>query len=243
MIRRLSRLLHAGSLVGLVALATSAACVDSQEYLLIERAVWYSPDSTDCIASSSDTLQSLTADVYFNSPIGLGLVLTNYRVENGGSNSNLNDTEMVLDYAEVNLSFSGGSVASASFDYQLPTTSLFGGDTTIVIIHLPAEVSTSLNASMSALPPNTLERLEVEVIVHARTTGSPGSNSKIGAVQTRPFIFPLDICYQCLTLCVTQDNCGGEGDALVCPSPDVWYGACGYAQGGSIYDPTCEPPA
>lgn len=239
--RRPSRYLHAGLMVCLAALVSSTACVDAQEFLLIENAVWL---DDSCMGSSSEALEYLTADVAFASPLALGFAVTNHRVQNQGSGTNLgDDTEIVLDYAEVNLSFSGGAVGVASFEYQLPTNSVGGGSTTIVLIEFPTEVQGSLSATMGQLPAGSTETLVVEVIIHARTTGSPGSNSRIGAVESRPFLFPMTICYGCLAVCQPAEDCGGvEGDPAVCPSATAFQTTCGYAQGSSVVAPGCSLP-
>ena len=81
--------------------------MQDQEFLIIDNVV---PLAEDCSLTSSSAGYTLSiADVYFRGAIVLGISVTNHAIPNPQSNTNLDDSEIVLESAEVTLSFSGGS--------------------------------------------------------------------------------------------------------------------------------------
>jgi hypothetical protein len=221
----------------LVGSVLGSACVPDQDYLIVERAVWFD-DRDDCVLSDT-TPVAMTVDVSFASPIGMGFVLTNNQTSYANSSTGIDDSEIVMESADVTLSFSGGAVAGGSFNVTIPSTAIFGGESEPFLIQVPASVTESLRATMQGLPPDSIEILEMEVVFHARRSNQVG-NSKLGSITTRPYVYPFDICFGCLTYCQGVDECTGEA---TCPTVTEWKGTCGFAQGLSILHPLCEPPA
>lgn len=234
------RSFRAGLFAGLTTLAALTSCVQDQEFLIIEHAV---PFASDCSLDSSSDVYSgqLVTDVYFSGEIHLGISVANLASPYAGSNTGIDDSEIVLETAEVSLSFSGGGVAGGAFEAPIPSISLSGGDTAPVVIRIPTDVVDSLNATMSGLGPGSHETLVADIIVKGRKAGaiSPGTG-KLGAVESRSFTFPIDVCYQCLADCTT---CAGQ----VCPAVgqvDAWYAAgenaaCGGPQGTQVTPAEC----
>jgi hypothetical protein len=222
--------------VAVVGTAFGSACVQDQDFLIVERAIWFS-DRDNCVLSGSeDTPLAMTVDVKFDTRIGMGFLISNNQESSIRSNTGIDDSEIKLETAEVSLSFSGGAVSGAQFEVQLPTNALFGGETETALIQVPASVSQSLRATMEGLPPNTYETLEMEVVFKGRRSGQSG-NSKLGSVKTRPYVYPFEICYGCLEVCQDASLC--DDPANVCPTQTEWDGACGFAQGVSIFHPEC----
>lgn len=220
------RPVRAGLVASLVALAAGSACVQDQEFLIVENAVWFD-DAEDCtLTDSSGVPLTMTVDVSFETRIGIGLIVTNNQSPNPGSNTGVDDSEITLEGAEVTLSFSGGSVSGGSFEATLPSNSIPGGESQTVLVQIPTEVTESLRASMS---PGDYETLEMEVVVKGRKYGQAG-NSKLGEVQTRAYTYPFEICHGCLADC----TCG------TCPTATEWVGTCGFAQGLPVYHPSCN---
>jgi hypothetical protein len=218
------------------ALAVGTACVADQDYVIVERAVWFA-DRDDC-SLSDDTPVAMTVDVSFSSPIGMGFLLSNNQTSNANSNTGIDDSEVVMESADVTLSFSGGAVAGSSFTVTVPSTAILGGESEPFLIQVPASVTDSLRTTMESLPANSIEVLEMEVVFRGRRSNQVG-NSKLGSITTRPFVYPLDICYGCLSFCQTADQCT---TAETCPTSTDWTGTCGFAQGLSVFSPACEAP-
>lgn len=240
-----SRLARAGLFAGLMTLTASTACVGEQEFVVVERAIFFDGDS--CLLTDSSPSQAMmTIDVgYFGGSIAMGFVVTNNQVPDSGSASGVDDSEVVLDTAEVTLSFSGGGLAVSSFEVPIPSTSIGSGDTVIHLVEVPSGVADSVRTTMAGLGEGSYEYLDMEVIFKGRRMGQVGKG-KLGAVETRPFTFPFEICYGCLALCLPATDCGGvAGDPNVCPAPpnpDILInGLCGHAQGGYVYAQGCSP--
>ncbi|MFO7563705.1 MAG: hypothetical protein R6X02_13740 [Enhygromyxa sp.] len=211
----------------LVALVAGSACVQDQDFLIVERALWFG-DRDDCtLGGSQETPLALAVDVSFDTRIGMGFLVTNNQSPNPGSNTGLDDSEVIIESAEVNLAFSGGAVAGGSFEVTLPSNSLGGGQSEAFLIQVPTEVSQSLRGGMT---PGQFETLEMEVVFKGRKYGQAG-NSKLGEIQSRAYTFPFELCHGCLADCSV---CG------VCPSTNEWVGTCGFAQGLPIYHPSCD---
>jgi hypothetical protein len=222
------RHLRASLIAGLAALAglTSTGCVEDQDFLITERAVWFAPDDEACTLDiSGDALLTMTADVSFESRIGMGFVVTNNSTPNPNSNTGIDDSEIAIESADVRLSFSGGSIEGGEFNQTMPSNSIPGESSSGFLVQIPTEVVASIRASMT---PGQFESLEMEVVFKGRKSGQAG-NSKLGEVQTRAFTFPIDVCVGCLASC-----CGD-----VCPTPMAFSGGCGFAQGGAVTSPEC----
>lgn len=218
---------RAGLIAGLIALTVGSACAQDQDFLIIERAVWFGDRESCTLSAGDESPLNMTVDVSFDTRIGMGFVVTNNQSPNPGSNTGIDDSEVVIESAEVNLSFSGGAVSSESFEVTVPTNSIPGGGSEVVLVQIPTEVTQSLRAGMS---PGQFETLEMEVVFKARKYGQAG-NSKLGEVESRAYTFPFEICLGCLADC---NVCG------TCPSATEWVGACGFAQGISVYHPICD---
>ena len=234
-----ARLLPKSLLIGSALLVSSTACVQDQEFLIVDRAVWF--DATTCSLTGTEAaVSNLTADVKFSGTrIGVGLVVTNYTSTNPQSNTGLDDSEIVLDGAEVVLSFSGGGISANAFAAPIGQLSLFGGDTQSVVVEVPTSVVDSLRSTMESLPAGSVETLDMEITLTGRKSGASGPGG-LGKVEARTFSYPLQICYGCMEVCLPATDCGGvEGDPPVCPTETVWGGGtCGYAQ-GPVYNPAC----
>ena len=237
-----SRFLRASVFAGFAGLVGSTACVQDQETLLIERAVWFD-DSCSLSASSSDSLAQLTADVSFEgTQLAFGVVVTNNAYTNPGSNTGLDDSEIFMESIDISLSFSGGGLATSGFNVPLPTDSIRGGGSQSFLIQIPADIVDSVRASMSGSP-NTVEILEVEVVFNARKTSSVTENGKLGQIQSRAYVFPMNICFGCLASCKTTTECPdgtpNSPEGLICPSSTDWRTTCGYAVGDEVVAEAC----
>lgn len=239
-----ARLLPKGLLVGTVLLTTSASCVQDQEFLIVDRAIFF--DGTECtITGSEPSPVNFTVDVAFDGQIAMGFALQNLSIPNtlpadGGSNTNIDDSEIVIEEADVVLSFSGGGLAESTFTLPLPSNSINGGEEVYQVVAVPSSVASSLRDTMSALPAGTIETLEMEVTFKGRKAGQVGTAGRLGAVNARPYTYPFQVCFGCQTVCVEATACGGEeGDPPVCPGASLgeYATSCGYL-GGLIY-PVC----
>jgi hypothetical protein len=202
--------------------ACSLSCASDQDYLIIENAIWAS-DGCGLTASSA-SVASMTVDVAFPGMIGIGLTVTNNLTEYDFSNTGIDDTEIVLETAEVSLSFSGGGISANTIEVAIPTESISGGDSAAILVRVPSDVAMSLAETMANLPENTIETLEMEVVITGHRSQS--GDRKVGAIRSRVFTFPFDVCYGCLATCTCPD-----GTTQICPTADDWTGTCGFAQG------------
>jgi hypothetical protein len=214
-------------------LTLGSACVEDQDLVVIERAVWFTDASTCTITASDTSPLALTSDVSFDGTrVALGLVVTNNQAKNLSSNTGLDDAEIELETAEVTLSFSAGAVTPSSFEFTVPNNSIGGESSDVVLIQLPPEVTESLRATMQGLPATAYETLDVEVVLRGRRTNQVGKG-KLGTIKTRPFTYPVEICFGCL------GNCYPTTDCASCPSATEWAGICGFAQGADVVHPSC----
>jgi hypothetical protein len=195
-------------LAGLVALAAGSACVQEQDYLVIDKAVWFESTDNCTLDAGADPIVTMTVDVMYASRIGLGLVVTNNQSPNANSNTGIDDSQIEVESAEVNLSFSGGAITGGSFEVTVPNNAIAGGDSLPFLVQVPSEVTDSIRAGMT---PGQIEILEMEVVFKGRRYGA-SSGGKLGEVTTRAFTFPIDVCVGCLESC----------------------GICGFAQSGSM---------
>jgi hypothetical protein len=222
--------------VGTVGITLGGACVQDQDYLIVENAVWFS-DRDEC--ELSDTIPaSMTVDVLYDTQIAMGFLLTNMQNVSDNSNTGVDDAEIKAEYVEVTLSFSGGALSESYHEITVPNTAILGGDSAPFLIQLPISVTESLRATMMNLPATAIEILEMEVVFHARRSNQSGGG-KLGSITTRPFVYPLEICFGCLGYCQVADQCD---TAELCSSQTVWDGTCGFAQGLPVIHPMCEPP-
>lgn len=221
--------------VGAVGITLASGCVQDQDYLVVERAVWFD-DGDECVLGDVTPL-SMPVDVTFSSPIAMGFMIANSQFQNSNSNSGIDDTEIQIQTVDVVLSFSGGAVPGGSYTQTLPSNSIKGGDTDSFLVQVPPDVTDSLRATMQGLGTG-YETLEMEVVFNGRRTGQSG-NSKLGAVKTAPYVYPFDVCLGCLSYCQAPESCTGME---VCPTETQWKGICGFAQGVSVVHPTCEVP-
>jgi hypothetical protein len=220
---RRALVVRACTLAGLA--LSSSACVQDQDFLVVERAVWF--EGEDCtLSDNSMTPLAMVVDVGFQTRIGMGFVVTNNTSPNPGSNSGIDDSDIAIQSAEVKLSFSGGTVDGGSFEVTLPSNSLLGGNSQAFLVQVPTEVSDSLRASVA---PGEFETLEMEVVFKGRKFGQAG-NSKLGEVESRAYVYPFEICNGCLADC----SCGA------CPTESEWLGLCGFAQGTNVISPFCD---
>lgn len=234
------RMFRVGLLAGLALLTAGSACVQSQDLLVVDRAVWFNGRDNCGLGGSEDTPLAMAVDVKFDTRIGMAFLVTNNQSVNPNSNTGIDDSEVQIETADVNLSFSGGAVSGGSFEVQLPTNQIPGGSSETFLIQIPSSVSESLRATMQGLPASSYETLEMEVVFKGRKYGQVGG-SKLGVVETPPYIYPFEVCYGCLEYCGDGTAC--ESGAPTCPTETEWDGSCGFAQGVSIVHPTCTPPS
>jgi hypothetical protein len=218
-----------------VGLTPISACVEDQDLVIIERAIWYADGATCELSTSDPSLLSLASDVsYEGARVAIALVVTNNQAKNINSNTGLDDAEIELETAEVSFSFSAGGVSPGSAVITVPNISIPGEESGIVELQFPPELTESLRATMAGLPTTGYEILEAEIVIRGKRTNLVGNNSKLGSVHTRPFTYPIEICYGCLTNCYPTDDCGGT-----CPTTTDWVGICGFAQGADVVHPSC----
>jgi hypothetical protein len=233
---RVARLAMLATLaVGAVGTTLGSGCVQDQDYLIVERAVWFD-DRDDCVLNDVTPL-SMAVDVTFATPIAMGFVVTNNQSPNANSNSGIDDSEIQMQTADVVLSFSGGAVPGGSFTQTLPHNSILGGESDSFLIQVPPDVALSLRDTMQGLD-SEYETLEMEVVFKGRRTGQVGG-TKLGSIKTAPYVYPFEVCLGCLSFCQAPESCTGT-DA--CPTETEWKGTCGFAQGVSVIHPGCEPP-
>lgn len=231
------RLFRASVFAGLAALtASNSACAQDQETLIITQALWLS--DTCAVDPGATPLAGLTADVYYEGALALGLAVSNNASPNENSNTGLDDSEIQLLDADISLSFTGGGLSTSAYNFPIPTDSIAGGQTQGVLIQIPGDIVASMRETMAANP-DTVEFLDIEVVINARKASQVGTG-KLGEIKSRAFSFPLEICYNCLGLCFEATDCGGEeGSPTLCPSPTDWFGSCGFPQASSIVAPEC----
>ncbi len=219
--RRLSR---AGIAFAIIGAAALTSCAQDQDFLIVEQAVWFAGGEACTLTANDETPLALTVDVSVITRIGMGFVVTNLQSPNPNSNTGIDDSEVVIESAEVNLRFTGGGLPSSSYESSLATNSIAGGSSEVFLIQVPSEVSDSIRASMNA---GQFETLEMEVVFKGRKYGQAG-DSKLGEVETRAYVFPFEICHGCLA------------DPACTPAPtgaDWVGGTCGFAQGAFIQHP------
>lgn len=225
---RLSAGLTASILGSIIALTASSACIEDQDFLIVEKAIWFTDRDSCTLTGSEPTPLNMTVDVAFDTRIGMGFWVTNNQTPNPGSNSGIDDSEITVESVDVELSYSGGAIEGASFELTLPNNSVLGGNSTPVFVTAPTEVTDSIRATMS---PGEFETLEMAVTFKGRKYGRSGNN-KLGEVKTRTYVFPFDICMGCLPSCGTEE-------CMPCPTQTEWAGTCGLAQGLPILHPSC----
>jgi len=226
--RRQSRM---GLVAGLVALAAASACVQEQDYLNVERAVWFA-DRDDCTLTADGEIPlAMTVDVSFQTRIAMGFVVANHQTPNAGSNSGIDDSQIEVETVEVRLTYSGGAIPNAEFEMPVPNNSIFGGDELAFLVQAPTEVTEAIRASLT---PGQFETLEMEVVFVGRKYGASGGKA-LGEVKTRAYTYPFDICMGCLADC----TCLGECSGCLCPTQIAFDGTCGFAQGLSVISPEC----
>lgn len=235
-----SRFVRVSLFAGLAALTAGSACVQDQDFLIVDRAIWFNGRDNCGLSGSEDTPLAMAVDVKFDTRIGMAFLVINNQTPNPNSNTGIDDSEILIESADVMLSFSGGALSGAAFEAQVPTNSIPGGESQTFLIQVPATVSESLRATMQGLPSTAYETLEMEVVFKGRKNGQVGKNSKLGVVETRPYIYPFEVCYGCLEYCQTEANC--DDPSILCPTETEWDGSCGFAQGVSIVHPSCSPP-
>ena len=238
------RLVSKSLLAGTVLLMSSASCVQDQEFLIVDRAIFF--DGTECtITGSEPSPVGFTVDVAYEGQIAMGFVLQNLTSPNtlpadGGSGTLIDDSEIIIEEADVILSFSGGNLAESAFTIPLPSDSIKGGQERVQIVAIPSSVAASLRASLQGAEAGTVETLEMEVTFKGRKSGQVGAAGKLGAVNARAYTYPFQVCFGCQTVCLPATSCGGmEGDPDVCPGSALGEYAtnCGYL-GGLVF-PTC----
>lgn len=230
----------AALIVGTLGISSSSACVQDQDYLIVERAVWFTSRDNCALSGSEETPLAMAVDVKFDTRIGMAFLITNNQIPNKLSSTGIDDSEIAIESAEVRLFFSAGAVAGGEFEVQLPTNSIVGGESETFLIQIPSSVSESLRQTMVGLPATTYETLEMEVVFKGRRTGQAG-NSKLGQVKTPAYTYPFEVCYGCLEYCQVAESC--ETGVETCPTETEWSGSCGFAQGVSIVHPACDPPS
>jgi hypothetical protein len=231
---RVARLATLATLaVGTVGITLGGACVQDQDYVIVENALWFS-DRDECTLGDEIPL-AMTVDVLYDTQIAMGFSLTNMQAP---SDTVPDNSEIKVESVDVTLSFSGGALSESYHEITVPNTAILGGDSAPFLVQLPLSVTESLRATMQGLPSNAIEILEMEVVFHARRSNQVG-NRALGSVTTRTFVYPLEICYGCLGYCGDDDACGG---AAQCPDQSNWDGTCGFAQGLSVIHPACDAP-
>lgn len=216
-------------LAGIAALALTSACVQEQDYLIVERAVWFGDRDECTLDENGESPLSMTADVMFESRIAMGFVVTNDQSPNEMSNSGIDDSKVEIESVQVNLSYSGGAIEGGSFEMTVQNTTIAGGDSDVFLVQLPTTVTDSLRASLT---PGQFETLDMEVVFVGRRTGQ-SYGKRLGEVKTRAYTYPFDICMGCLSNCF---YCEGG----MCPTSTEWVGTCGFAQGLTVYHPACD---
>lgn len=237
------RFARVASLVGLTALTVGSACVQDQELLIVDHAVWpldANPGEACAFDPNGDEPAKMTVDVSYETEIGMAFAVFNRTLPNAGSNTGIDDSEIVIETADVVLSFSGGGLSTSSYEYQVPTNSIGGNETRAFLVTIPAEIVRSMRP---AVPVGTAETeiLEMEVTFRGRKAGQVGAG-KLGEVKARPYTFPFEICNGCLRGCLADSECSATAVGLFCADDQLdWIGGtCGYAQGQAIYSSVCS---
>lgn len=200
--------------------------MQEQDFLTVDKAVWFSGRDSCTLSVSDGTPLAMTVDVSFDTRIAMGFVVTNNQTAYAGSNTGIDDTQVQIETAEVSFTYTGGA-APDSFEVTLPQNTIAGGEQVAFLIQVPTEIAAGLRGSLAA---GDFENLEMSVVFVGRRSGQSG-NSKLGEVRTPAYIYPFEVCSGCLVDC---NECG------VCPEQTAFVGTCGFAQGLPVYHPVCD---
>lgn len=218
--------------LGALALGLSLAaggCAEHQDFVTIDRAVWFSDGQSCSLNAGGESLAAMTLDASFETPIGLGVVVTNNQSTNPGSNTGIDDTQVRIESAEISLALADGPVGEP-FELSLPSNTLAGNDSEVFLVRVGSEATASVRSRLEGRPAGTIEQLEMTVVVKGERTARVG-RSRLGQFESAPFTFPLDVCLGCLVDC----TCG-------CPTATEFAGTCGFAQGTGVTTPGCTGP-
>lgn len=225
------------------ALMGLTACAENEETIIITNAI---PPADDCIFMTGQdvVLSSLTWDASFDPPEALvGLEVLNNLTDRdpGDSNNQINDSEIQIMEAIVELSGPGGS---SEFTVPLAQNSFTGEDRSAALIKIPAE---ELLAAAGGSP-GFLEEVPVDMITTIR--GFRASNFGLangGLEETRPFRLPVYVCNSCLRRCVVTETTDMDNNQISLCTPDqcannpqLAGGECGLPQGGDVFPLCCD---
>ncbi|NVB38273.1 hypothetical protein G6O69_10560 [Pseudenhygromyxa sp. WMMC2535] len=191
----------------------AGSCVDTQEYITIDRSLWFDEPDTCLLTDGNPTPVGMMVDVAVTTRIGIGLVVTNQLTENSGSNTNIDDSQVRVVTAEITLSMDGGAVGGGTFEVSLPSNTLAGGASGIYFVQVGSEISDELR---SLVPEGEINTMEMTIVLIGERTGTVGK-TEIGFFESAPYTYPFDICNGCATGCGFSNGFCGYSMAPVAP--------------------------
>lgn len=228
-------------------------CAEQEEALLfLHTPMW--PDGEEkgtlaCTAdeSSDEHLLRGFLDISFYSAYALPGVLQNNLLTTNAAdnNSGIENGEVQIVDADVRLgmpqapeiidAIEGQNEALVKFTVNVASDSIPAGERYGIIAEVVTpETTEALEAQiLSRFDPEVRIELLANVVVNAKRTG--GNSGKLGMIKTREYTYPIELCYGCLTTCM---SCPGN----VCPPEGAigWYGGvCGNAQDAMLVPFQC----
>ena len=242
-----------GWVVSLATAVVAPACAGEQESLIVSHVpVW--PDNGECLIDPSQDTAMLRGrlDLAFATPYVLPVVLVNQLLpqQAGSQNAGIDNSEMQLVSVDVELELPQApelieglrEINDALVEFQAPlaTVSLPGGSRTGVAVEVISRATAiALAEDVARFQPDTpivpgapsVLTVIANIVFSATRTGN--TSGRVGAVESRAFSFPIDVCVGCMLSC---EDCPG----MVCPADPIWTNfICGNAQDGPIVPAQC----
>jgi hypothetical protein len=226
-------------------------CAENEESLIVLMApAW---EMGGCVITADTSAASLPygmLDLTYGTPYAMPAILLNNTAEEAANanNSGVQSNELQLIDADVDLSMpQAPDVLEAlrdmdeslvSFNVPLSTNSLPpGGAAGVLVEVIPQRTSMALGDVIAAqIGANAKLTVQAAVQFHASRSGN--SIGKVGEIDARDFSFPIQVCFGCLTTCVSCPD-------AECPVEATEWGGgvCGNAQDLEVYPAVCGAPA
>ncbi len=236
------------SVLSVLALSSLVAlsCAEQEESLYVVHAVPIDPEG--CSANPSSVGQGWdTLDLSFDTGFVVALQLKNNLMSGRTSNSGIDDSEMLLRDVDVRLdipqrpdlieAIAAVDPSLVEFNSVLASDSISGQQESVVAVRIPPgsldAIGTAVGGTFGTGSDLRIG-LTVSIVVHAlRASNELGGG--VGKVEAREFVFPVDLCFNCLRDCST---CAGT-----CTDTEVGSGGvCGNAQSVATVPMDCIAP-
>jgi hypothetical protein len=226
-------------------------CAENEESLIVLMApAW---EMTDCIITADTRAASLPygiLDLNYGTPYAMPAILLNNTAEQApnDNNSGVQSNELQLLDADVDLSLPQAPEvidalrdidgALVSFNVPLSSNSLPpGGAAGVLVEVIPQRTAMQLRDELAARV-GANAKLTVQAAVQFHASRSGNTIGKVGEIDARDFSFPIQVCFGCLTTCVSCPD-------AECPVEATEWGGgiCGNAQDLEVYPAVCGAPA